>query len=191
MMIDFDKIHEFEQNIDKHIIMKDSYIVLTNFNNKPIKLWLISYKTLLLFKNEYIKFFNKYMVDYILQSSGAASFNTPECYSIFINIDIYKNFDINSKNFIIAHEIGHIINGDLDENSSVFGKREKENRADAYARRLGFKLLVSPFKLTLWEIYSLIPRYSHKELILIFFFRVYLYLKHLFPNFIRVSKNRC
>ena len=157
-------------------------------NGFPIFLWFISFKSVFINPKKYADFFGSNIIDFLLKSSGAISFKGENSYGIIINNDNFYKFNEVCKNFIISHEIGHIVNGDF-ENSNYIYQQGQENEADNYAKQQGFKLWTSPFKLTMWEIYSLIPECPYIKKCKTRMTRFRLFLKHLFPNIIRIIKN--
>jgi hypothetical protein len=139
-------------------------------------------------KSEYDSIFGKSIVDSLMHSSGAFVYKTPDFYGIIVNLDRFDKFDVSTKNFIISHELGHIFNNDLDD-SNVTGIIRERN-ADLYAKSCGFSINTSPILLTLWEVYSLIPKKIYKQKWLMYFLRSLFFIKHIIPNIIRVYNNR-
>ena len=78
--------------------------------------------------------------------------------------------------FELAHEIGHIMNGDLENNERSF--LEKEYMADKYAKENGFKIKCSAWKLAWWEAYSLIPNVNYVNKIRNNIIRCIIFIKH-------------
>ena len=153
-----------------------SAIYLDEKNKLPIYMWFISFEDILKRRKLYTTFFSEELVDFILNCSGAMSFKNEKFYGIIINNNGFDKFNSDTKNFIIFHEIGHIMNGDLENNERSFF--EKEYMADKYAKENGFKIKCSAWKLAWWEAYSLIPDVQYGNKIRNNIIRCIIFIKH-------------
>lgn len=165
-------------------------ITINEYKGLPIILWFISFKMVFMNRDDYDCFFGSKVIDYLMKSSGAVSFKNENSYGIIINSDNFDKFNLKTRNFIISHELGHICNGDLENETSDIQFSEREYKADAYAKKEGFSLETNPVTLTMWEIYSLLPVCPYVKRHFVRFTRAYLFLKHLFPNIKRIMKNK-
>lgn len=153
-----------------------SAIYLNEKDKLPIYMWFISFEDILKRRKLYTTFFSEELVDFILHCSGAMSFKNEKFYGIIINNIGFDEFDSDTKNFIIFHEVGHIMNGDFENNERSFF--EKEYMANKYAKENGFKIKCCAWKLAWWEAYSLIPNVQYVHKIRNNIIRYIIFIKH-------------
>lgn len=157
--------------------------------NIPIYLWFFSFSEIVTNKSYYNEFFSEEIIDLLMQSSGAMAFKTNYYYGIIVNNDHFHTFDDDTKNFIINHEFAHIMYDEFDLKKRKIIKNE--HHADRFAKECGFRLNTSVFKLTKWEIFSLIPKCPYNDSrLFIWFYRIILFIKHFIKNIKRIYKNR-
>jgi len=157
-----------------------SAIYINEKDDMPIYMWFISFEDVLKHREMYVKFFSEELVNFILHCSGAMSFKNEKFYGIIVNSVGFDKFDSETKNFIISHELGHIMNGDFESSKRSFF--EKEFMANRYAKRKGFKLKCFAWKLAMWEAYSLIPNVKYIHGLRNKLLRILLFIKHFFSN---------
>jgi hypothetical protein len=164
--------------------------VKIGFNNGvPIFLWLFSFSEIVLNRSFYNNFFSEQIIDILMKSSGAMAFKAKEYYGIIVNSDGFSDFNDETKNFIITHEYGHIMRNEFNMNKCKI--KRIEHNADTYAKEHGFKLKTSIFKLTKWEIFSLIPKCPYNDSkFFIWLFRIFIFVKHYLKNIKRIYKNK-
>ena len=128
----------------------------------------------------------------LLKCGGACSIYHPQYdeYFIIINQEAYKYLHEDTVNFIINHELGHIIHGDCEPNNTW---KPDEKYADKYAVEQGCKIRNSALRLAVFESFSIIPFYigsTMKNKIKLMFIRFEMIHNHLMYNISRFREIR-